>query len=53
MREYDEGLVNPYTMYQGKPKVEFICTLPGVEKVMPVIKASDYKHTWIQRQYKI
>lgn len=49
MREYDEGLVNPYTMYQGKPKVEFICTLPGVEKVMPVIKASDYKHTWIQK----
>ena len=33
MREYDEGQLNfnPYTMHKEKPKVEFICTLPGVD----------------------
>jgi len=32
-----------------KPKLEFICTMPGVEKVMPIIRASEYKHSWITK----
>ncbi len=49
MIEYDPHIVNPYTMYNQKPKVEWIATAPGVEEVMPIIKATDYKHTWIQK----
>ena len=53
MKEFDEGQLNfnPYTMsaHKEKPNVEFICTLPGVEKVMPVIRASEYRHTWVQK----
>ena len=32
-----------------KPKLEFICTSPGVEEVMPIIRASEYKHSWIKK----
>ena len=32
-----------------KPKLEFICTMPGVEEVMPIIRASEYKHSWITK----
>ena len=32
-----------------KPKLEFICTQPGVEEVMPIIRASEYKHSWIKK----
>ena len=32
-----------------KPKLEFICTSPAVEKVMPIIRASEYKHSWIKK----
>ena len=32
-----------------KPKLEFICTSPGVEEVMPIIRASEYKHSWIAK----
>ncbi len=32
-----------------KPKLEFICTSPGVEKVWPIIRASDYKHAWFKK----
>ena len=32
-----------------KPKLEFICTSPGVETVMPIIRASEYKHSWIKK----
>ena len=32
-----------------KPKLEFICTSPGVEGVMPIIRASEYKHSWITK----
>ena len=32
-----------------KPKVEFICTSPGVEEVMPIIRASEYRHSWIKK----
>ncbi len=32
-----------------KPKLEFICTMPGVEEVMPIIRASEYKHSWIKK----
>jgi hypothetical protein len=32
-----------------KPKLEFICTSPGVEQVMPIIRASEYKHSWITK----
>lgn len=46
MIEYDHNVVNPYTMHNEKPKVEFICTLSGVEKTMPIIRASEYKHSW-------
>ena len=32
-----------------KPKVEFICTSPGIEEVYPIIRASEYKHSWIKK----
>ena len=32
-----------------KPKLEFICTSPGIETVMPIIRASEYKHSWIKK----
>ena len=32
-----------------KPKLEFICTMPGVEEVMPIIRASEYQHSWIKK----
>ena len=32
-----------------KPNLEFICTSPGVEEVMPIIRASEYKHSWIKK----
>ena len=32
-----------------KPKLEFICTSPGVETVMPIIRASEYRHSWITK----
>ena len=32
--------------YQGKPEIEWICTTSGVDKTMPVIRASEYKHKW-------
>jgi len=32
-----------------KPNLEFICTSPGVEEVMPIIRASEYKHSWITK----
>ena len=32
-----------------KPKLEFICTSPGVEEVMPIIRASEYRHSWIKK----
>ena len=27
-------------------KIEWICTTSGVDKTMPVIRASEYKHKW-------
>ena len=32
-----------------KPNLEFICTMPGVEEVMPIIRASEYQHSWIKK----
>jgi len=32
-----------------KPEVEFICTAPGIADVMPIIRASEYKHSWITK----
>ena len=32
-----------------KPKIEWICLSSGVDKIMPVIKASEYKPSWIKR----
>ena len=32
-----------------KPNLEFICTMPGVEEVMPIIRASEYQHSWITK----
>ena len=32
-----------------KPTVEFICTSPGVKEVMPIIRASEYRHSWITK----
>ena len=32
-----------------KPKVEFICTSPGIEEVYPIIRASEYRHSWIKK----
>ena len=32
-----------------KPKLEFICTAPGVESVWPIIRSSEYKHSWIKK----
>lgn len=29
-----------------KPEIEWICTTSGVDKTMPVIRASEYKHKW-------
>ena len=42
MIEYDTHTVNPYTMYNQKPKVEWIATAPGVEEVMPIGKQYEY-----------
>ena len=32
-----------------KPKIEWICLSSGVDKIMPVIKASEHKPSWIKR----
>ena len=32
-----------------KPNVEWICTLSGVDEVMPIIRASQYKHEWMKK----
>lgn len=31
------------------PNIEFICTDPGVELTMPIIKSSEYKPSWIKK----
>lgn len=35
--------------FNKKQKVTFICTAPGVESIMPIIPAKEYKHAWIVR----
>jgi len=35
-----------------KPKVVFQCCVPGVEKIMPIIPAKDYKHAWTARAHQ-
>lgn len=32
-----------------KPTVKFVNTMPGVEKVMPIIPAKNIRHPWVQR----
>ena len=32
-----------------KPEIEWICTLSGVDEVMPIIRASQYKHEWMKK----
>jgi len=32
-----------------KPNLEFICTSPGVEQIMPIIRTSEHKHSWIAK----
>ena len=44
-----ESIDNFLVGKENKPKVEFICTMPGVEEVMPIIRASEYKHSWITK----
>ena len=33
----------------SKPKVDWIATISGIEKTMPIIKASQYKPNWLKR----
>jgi hypothetical protein len=33
----------------NNPNIEFICTEPGVESTMPIIRSSEYKHSWIKK----
>ena len=33
----------------SKPKVEWITTLSGVEQTMPIIRSSQYKHSWMKK----
>lgn len=35
--------------FKKKPTVEFICRLEGVEELMPIIPAAEYKHAWTGR----
>ena len=32
-----------------KPKMEFTCLIPGVEKIMPIIEARDHRHPWVNK----
>jgi hypothetical protein len=32
-----------------KPKIVFETTIPGLETVMPIIRAKEFKHAWVQR----
>lgn len=33
-------------MFWNKEKIKFYSLIPGLEKMMPIIKAKDYKHPW-------
>lgn len=32
-----------------KPSITFDCLIPGVERIMPMITAKEYKHAWVSR----
>jgi len=32
-----------------KPKVVFDCLIPGVERIMPMVTAKEFKHAWVGR----
>lgn len=32
-----------------KPKITFDCLIPGVERLMPMIPAKEFKHQWVKR----
>jgi hypothetical protein len=34
---------------KNNPNIEFICSDPGVELTMPIIKSSEYKPSWIKK----
>ena len=34
---------------KSKPKVEFIATIPGIDKTMPIVKASSLKPSWVKK----
>lgn len=36
----------------GGPDIEFFYTIPGVEDIMPIIPAKEYKHEWVARASK-
>jgi hypothetical protein len=33
----------------NNPNIEFICTEPGVESTMPIIRSSEYKPSWLKK----
>lgn len=35
-----------------KKSIKFNCLIPGVEKLMPIIPAKEYKHDWVRRAAK-
>ena len=36
-------------IFNRKPEVKFTSIIPGMEKIMPIIPAKDYKHPWVER----
>jgi hypothetical protein len=38
--------------FSRKPVVEFACHLEGVEKIMPIIPAKQYRHPWLIRAFQ-
>ena len=36
-------------LFNRKPKVVFTSLIPGMEKIMPIIPAKDYRHPWVDK----